>query len=182
MPATPWSIPISFTPSPVKSPSMRAPRRLTMPRWSVGVLEIASGAPVVTDASAARRGPARPADPAQRPARARSPDLVEIAPARNSGTARNPGIRPHARRQDSLRKITPKFHLDLIDRKALGGKAIRKQITISFNGIEDSPKIHLLLYVPAKTQGDAPAIVGLNFNGNQTVDADPGIELPEIWT
>ena len=50
-------------------------------------------------------------------------------------------------------KITPKFRLDLIDRKALGGKAIRKQVTISFPGVKDSPKLHLLLYVPAKALG-----------------------------
>jgi len=78
-------------------------------------------------------------------------------------------------------RYTPKYHLDLIDRKALGGKAVRKQITISFNGLEDPPKLHLLLYVPTKALGGAAAVLGLNFNGNQTIDADPGIQLPEVW-
>ena len=78
-------------------------------------------------------------------------------------------------------RYTPRYRLDLIDRKALKGKAVRKQITITFNGIEDSPKLHLLLYVPVKALGGAPAILGLNFNGNQTIDDDPGIQLPEVW-
>jgi hypothetical protein len=78
-------------------------------------------------------------------------------------------------------KITARYHLDSISRIALGGKAIRKQITISFPAAKDSPKLHLLIYVPSKIVGSVPTFLGLNFNGNHTVNADPGIDLPEVW-
>ena len=181
LPAIPWSIPISSTPSPE---SRRQCGHRAIYACRAGPLASSKSRPALLW----RRRKPRPAVAQpdlltllQRPARARSPDLVEDRAGprlSNCSKPRNTAACPAAR---LAAKITPKFHLDLIDRKALGGKAVRKQITISFNGIEDSPKIHLLLYVPAKTQGNAPAILGLNFNGNQTVDADPGIELPEIW-
>lgn len=68
-----------------------------------------------------------------------------------------------------------------VDRNALGGKAIRKQIAISFPEYADSPKIHVLLYLPAQVKTPAPVFLGLNFNGNHAVDRDPGIALPEVW-
>jgi hypothetical protein len=37
------------------------------------------------------------------------------------------------------------------------------------------------LYVPLKSSGAAPAILGLNFSGNHTVHADPGIDLADVW-
>ncbi|HEV3203430.1 MAG TPA: hypothetical protein VGY77_03555, partial [Gemmataceae bacterium] len=58
------------------------------------------------------------------------------------------------------------------DRQALGGKAILKEITITFSP-PGSPKIHLLLVVPIKRQGPAPAFVGMNFCGNHAVAKDP---------
>jgi hypothetical protein len=63
---------------------------------------------------------------------------------------------------------------------ALGGLAVRKQITISF-GLRDQVKVHLLLYLPAHAAKPAGVFVGLNFDGNQTVDADPGILLSPVW-
>lgn len=58
---------------------------------------------------------------------------------------------------------------------ALGGLATRKQIDILLTGREDGPRIQLLMYVPAKRMGRAPAFLGLNFAGNDTVNADPAI-------
>ena len=37
------------------------------------------------------------------------------------------------------------------------------------------------LYTPAAARGRAPVVVGLNFNGNQAVAADPGIALAASW-
>ena len=79
-------------------------------------------------------------------------------------------------------RITPRYELVSTDREALGGKAIRKQVTISFAGHESGPKIHMLVYLPANAKGPVPLFLGLNFGGNQTVHADPAILLPEIWT
>jgi hypothetical protein len=65
---------------------------------------------------------------------------------------------------------------------ALGGLAIRKQIVLHFSSDPAGPKANLLLYVPASHRGPAPVFLGLNFNGNQSVAADPGIRLNEVWT
>jgi hypothetical protein len=67
------------------------------------------------------------------------------------------------------------------DRKALNGKAIRKQVTIYFTLDNAGPQLHLLVYLPAAAKGPSPLFVGLNFNGNHTVNADPGILPGEVW-
>jgi len=68
-----------------------------------------------------------------------------------------------------------------VDRHALGGTAIRKQVRIYFSADQHGPKMDLLLYLPSAAPKPAPVFLGLNFTGNHTVNADPGIELPEIW-
>ena len=60
---------------------------------------------------------------------------------------------------------------------ALGGAAVRKQVTIAFTGDPAGPKVELLVYLPAKAKGQVPVILGMNFWGNQEVSADPGIRL-----
>ena len=68
-----------------------------------------------------------------------------------------------------------------VDKKALNGLAVRKQIVL---GVGTAPQRiwHLLLYLPAQARGRVPVIVGLNFDGNQTVSTDPGITLTPVWT
>jgi len=75
-------------------------------------------------------------------------------------------------------KIT--FHVDRVDPKALGGKATLKEITIAF-GPPGTPKMQVLLFIPNKRQGPAPVFLGLNFQGNHTVVADPKVPLPSTW-
>jgi hypothetical protein len=79
-------------------------------------------------------------------------------------------------------RAKPSFELASIDRAALGGKAVRKQVTISFPEYPSSPKIHVLLYLPADRKGPVPVFLGLNFGGNHTVHSDAGIRSPEVWT
>jgi hypothetical protein len=67
-----------------------------------------------------------------------------------------------------------------VDEHALGGLASRSQITIAV-GPHGERTWHLLLYTPASASGPVPVIVGLNFDGNQTVSADPGIRLNPVW-
>ena len=64
---------------------------------------------------------------------------------------------------------------------ALNGLATRKQVRLSFerNGVKRH--VDVLAYLPAKTKGPSPAFIGLNFQGNHTVHADPGIILPTSW-
>jgi len=69
----------------------------------------------------------------------------------------------------------------LIDQNALQGAAIRKQVTITFTRGTDTRSMHLLLYLPAGAKQPVPVFVGLNFGGNQSVCADPGIDLNPVW-
>lgn len=73
------------------------------------------------------------------------------------------------------------FEITSVDKQALGGTAVRKQVTIFFSGDKNGPRMDLLLYLPAKVKGRIPVFLGLNFNGNPTVSADPGIRLGEVW-
>ncbi|MCY3024301.1 MAG: acetylxylan esterase [Planctomycetota bacterium] len=66
------------------------------------------------------------------------------------------------------------------DKKCFGGKATRKELTISF-GPAGAPVINLLLVVPNERQKPAPVVVGPNFNGNHEVLNDPTIALPQAW-
>ncbi len=71
--------------------------------------------------------------------------------------------------------------LKSVDREALGGKATRKQITIHLTANDQKPKLHLLVYIPNAATQPVPAFLGLNFGGNQSIIADPGIELSASW-
>jgi hypothetical protein len=75
----------------------------------------------------------------------------------------------------------PSFEVFDIDKAALGGKAIRKQVTIYFSGKKDGPREDLLLYIPAGARTPIPVILTLNFSGNQSVINDPGIKLSTLW-
>lgn len=81
--------------------------------------------------------------------------------------------------------LPPAMHWEVtaIDREALGGKAVRKEISIWFTEGKEGPALHLLLYQPAGPAPDEgwPTFVGLNFFGNQAVHSDPGITLSTAW-
>jgi hypothetical protein len=68
-----------------------------------------------------------------------------------------------------------------VDKTALGGKAIRKQVTIYFSEKKDGPKEDVLIYIPPGARKPVPLILTLNFSGNQAVINDPGIKLSTTW-
>jgi hypothetical protein len=68
-----------------------------------------------------------------------------------------------------------------VERQALGGAATRRQVSIRLAAGADAPALELLIYVPNGRQGRAPAFLGLNFNGNHAVVADPTILLSTRW-
>lgn len=68
-----------------------------------------------------------------------------------------------------------------VDRRALGGAAVRKQVSVLFTGAADGPRMDVLIYLPSGARGPVPAFVGLNFNGNHAVHKDPGIALSTRW-
>jgi hypothetical protein len=69
----------------------------------------------------------------------------------------------------------------VIEPKTFHGKAIRKQVTVYFSPRLDGPQMHILLYLPSSARAPAPVFVGLNSEGNQTVHADPGILMNDVW-
>jgi len=68
-----------------------------------------------------------------------------------------------------------------VDPQAFRGLATRKEIMIRFGTAPQGPTMNLLIYVPNSAKKPVPAFLGLNFDGNQSVDSDPGITLSTAW-
>lgn len=62
---------------------------------------------------------------------------------------------------------------------AQDGTIIQHQVILRFG--EASPAVNLLIYRPKAATQPVPAFLGLNFNGNHTVRADPGIGITGSW-
>ena len=75
----------------------------------------------------------------------------------------------------------PRFKQTSEDKKALGGKATRKEVTVFLTGKESGPTMDLLIFIPNSAKKPVPAFAGLNFTGNHSVDADPAIALARCW-
>lgn len=71
------------------------------------------------------------------------------------------------------RKLAVRYEVIETDFNALDGRATRKQIAAFFG--DDEYRLDILSYIPNKPKGPVAGFVGLNFNGNHTVHADPGI-------
>ena len=99
----------------------------------------------------------------------RRPELLELFAREVHG--RTPGGRPAG------------MHWEVtgVERAALGGKAVRKEVTLWFTARRDGPRMHLLLYLPAGARGPVPAFLGYNYYGNASVHADSGITLSTAW-
>lgn len=99
----------------------------------------------------------------------RRPELLELFAREVYG--RTPGGRP------------PGMHWEVtsVDRAALGGKAVRKEVRVWFSSRKDGPKMDVLIYQPAGATGPVPAFLGLSFFGNHSVHDDPAIALSPAW-
>ena len=78
-----------------------------------------------------------------------------------------------------------KFYVYDEDRKALDGKAIRKQVRIIIpnqTAKKGKPVVaELLVYLPTKTRRPLPTFLALNFRGNHTIHDDPNITVSKSW-
>ena len=102
----------------------------------------------------------------------RRPELLRIFQAEVYGAVPEPP-----------RPIKPTFKVHSEDKEALGGTAVRREVTIVFSDEPNGPRMDLLIYMP-KVAGPShrvPAFLGLNFSGNHTVHRDPGITLSRQW-
>lgn len=79
--------------------------------------------------------------------------------------------------EDRSVEIVPQ--VEYTDRKALGGTATRKEVTIAFRKDGRSCSLRLLIYVPNGLKRPAALFLGPNFNGNHSVCGDTGISLPD---
>lgn len=99
--------------------------------------------------------------------RKRRQELIALFEANIYGTA------PRPRRQ--------RYLVDEEDHAALGGIAVRKQVTILLDGRRDGPQMRVLLYLPAAARGPVPVFLGPNFHGNQAIHPDPAIFITPAW-
>ncbi len=67
-----------------------------------------------------------------------------------------------------------------VNHDAVGGKAIRREVDVFFGDSLDAHSMRLLIYTP-KTDQPVAAFLGLNFQGNHSVDPDPTIALGDRW-
>ena len=65
--------------------------------------------------------------------------------------------------------------------RALGGKALRREVAVTFLPGGKGPAMSILIYLPAGDTGRVPLFVGMNFQGNHTIQADPGITITKSW-
>ena len=65
--------------------------------------------------------------------------------------------------------------------QALDGKAVRREIDITVGEGSDAITLQMLVYTPRGITTPVPAFLGLNFQGNHTVDDDPAIRIPTTW-
>ena len=80
-------------------------------------------------------------------------------------------------------QVPLRVHQIEMDRNALDGQAIRKQVDIFFTAKgEAGPYMRVLVYLPAHATHPSPVILGLNFRGNQTVLDDPHIQPTPVWS
>ncbi len=90
-------------------------------------------------------------------------------------------FRTHVYGRAPRRPRAMRFVVHSVEHGVLDGTAIRKQVSVLFSGSHDGPSMDLLIYVPASARKPVPAFLGLNFNGNHTVSADPAVPLARGW-
>lgn len=74
------------------------------------------------------------------------------------------------------------MRLELLEsREVLQGRATRKQVRMWFQKEDRGPKIDWILFIPNHARRPVPAFLGLNYHGNQEIDADPAIRICEGW-
>ncbi len=72
---------------------------------------------------------------------------------------------------------------DIYDLKkdALKGLATRKQVRVNFTGKPEGSFMDILIYLPNNADLPVPLFLGLNFQGNHTINNDPGISVTKSW-
>jgi hypothetical protein len=98
----------------------------------------------------------------------RRPEIVRLFETNMHG--RSPG-RPADMTFNVFDKGTPVFD----------GKAVRKQVEVRFSAVKPTPKMDVLIYLPAAVRKPVPLLLCLNFTANSSMIDDPGIKPGEVW-
>lgn len=78
-------------------------------------------------------------------------------------------------------RVPLRFETKASDTAALGGKALREEVTLYFSETDPSKKMDLLIFLPKSVPPPVPLFLGLNFYGNHAVHSDPAISLSTQW-
>ncbi|HEY2574307.1 MAG TPA: acetylxylan esterase, partial [Verrucomicrobiaceae bacterium] len=73
-----------------------------------------------------------------------------------------------------------RFNVLSEDKKALNGKATKREVAIHYTE-KESPGAEILIYLPNQHEKPVPVFVSLNFGGNHSVAHDPAIHLSQKW-
>ncbi len=113
------------------------------------------------------------------------PDGQKVTSAKVWREKRRPGIlrlfEENVYGRTPNRRIPVKAELVATDSHSLGGKAVRKEVTLYFTADKSGPRMDLLMYLPASAKGRVPVFLGLGFTGNQGVNSDPSIRISGQW-
>ncbi len=111
-------------------------------------------------------------------------DGTPVASAEQWRTQRRPELirlfEEHVYGRVPPQQVPVRWSMSSVDEQALGGTAVRKEVTIRFGELPDGPSMSLLIYLPQSVR-PAPVFLGLNFGGNHTIHPDPGITLNPNW-
>ncbi|MCA9061767.1 MAG: acetylxylan esterase [Planctomycetaceae bacterium] len=80
---------------------------------------------------------------------------------------------------DAIPQLRTRVRSDYSD--CVDGKARRREITVFFTDDDSGPQMDMMIYTPVNAKGPVPAFLGLNFQGNHTIEADPRIHVTESW-
>lgn len=83
--------------------------------------------------------------------------------------------------QTPAKVVKLRFQTTSVDKSALNGLAIRKQVSIFFADYPQLPPIEVLIYLPKASSKPAPVFLGLNFCGNHCVTTEADIPLSDRW-
>jgi len=65
---------------------------------------------------------------------------------------------------------------------AYGGKAVRKQVRITFQPDRSGPAIDLVVYTPAAAAAPSPMLLAVGFTSNAAMLEDPDVNPGSIWS
>lgn len=73
------------------------------------------------------------------------------------------------------------YQVSYQNNRALGGKAIMKEVEVKVSKGEKEEIFPILIFLPVKTEGAVPLFLGMNFYGNHTIHPCPDISISKSW-